>query len=303
MIDRACLSINNSCNLNCRYCSFRQMGMITADEKLSESDISAILRNILYYSRQNNVPVFKMGIVGAGEPLLDFATIKYIVEKVKCEDVDNILAFYTITNGTLVNEDMLAFFYDNKGRITLNFSLDGYEKVHNYGKEAFQKTFDGIKRFEAVFQEKPILNCTVSRQTLDNQEAVVNYFIEHGFRKVNFSQFIDVNSHDLAITHQEFLDFLQFVQSKKTIDFRQNRKEKKYDCRSYGKLCGVGRTNIFITKQGIYPCGRFYKDDAYKIGDINTDLFEIEANMLKKVKPIKDGDCFYNKHILKRSDV
>lgn len=303
MIDRACLSINNSCNLHCSYCNFRQMGLITDDEELSESDINKILRNILYYSRQKNISVFKMGIVGAGEPLLNFDKIKYIIEYAKREDVNNIFAFYIITNGTLVNEDMLAFFYDNKQRITLNFSLDSYEKLHNYGKEAFQKTLTGIKLFEAVFQEKPILNCTVSRQTLNNQEAVVSYFIEHGFRKVNFSQLIDVNSNDLTITHQEFLNFLQFVQDTKAIDFRQNRKEKKYDCRSYGQLCGVGRTNIVITKQGIYPCYRFYKNDEYKIADFDVDLFEVESNMLKKIKPVKDGECYFDKHILNRSDL
>jgi uncharacterized protein len=279
------------------------MGLITDDEELSESDINKILRNILYYSRQKNISVFKMGIVGAGEPLLNFDKIKYIIEYAKREDVNNIFAFYIITNGTLVNEDMLAFFYDNKQRITLNFSLDSYEKLHNYGKEAFQKTLTGIKLFEAVFQEKPILNCTVSRQTLNNQEAVVSYFIEHGFRKVNFSQLIDVNSNDLTITHQEFLNFLQFVQDTKAIDFRQNRKEKKYDCRSYGQLCGVGRTNIVITKQGIYPCYRFYKNDEYKIADFDVDLFEVESNMLKKIKPVKDGECYFDKHILNRSDL
>lgn len=303
MIDRACLSINNSCNLHCFYCNFRQMDRITNDEKLNESDINDILNNILYYSRQNNISIFKIGIVGAGEPLLNFTTIKHIIEYAKQEDIDNIFSFYSITNGTLVNEDILTFFYNNKQRIILNFSLDGYEELHNYGKEAFQKTLAGIKLFEAIFREKPILNCTVSRQTLNNKEAVVSYFIEQGFKKVNFSQLIDVNSNDLTITHQEFLGFLQFVKNTKAIDFRQDRKEKKYDCRCYGQLCGVGRTNISITKQGIYPCYRFYKNDAYKIADFNIDLFEIESNMLKMLNPIKDGECYYNKHILNRSDL
>jgi len=303
MIDRACLSINNSCNLHCFYCNFRQMNRITNDEKLNESDINDILRNIICYSRQNNISTFKIGIVGAGEPLLNFATIRYIIEYVNREDVDDILSFYTITNGTLVSEDMLTFFYNNKRRITLNFSLDGYEELHNYGKEAFQKTFTGIKLFEAKFQEEPVINCTVSRQTLNNQEDVIRYFIEQGLRKVNFSQLIDVNSNDFTITHQEFLGFLQFVKDTKVIDFRQNKKEKKYDCRSYGQLCGVGRTNICITKQGIYPCFRFYKNDAYKIADFNVDLFKVEASMIKKVIPVKDGECYYNKYILNRSDL
>jgi uncharacterized protein len=279
------------------------MNRITNDDMLTVSDARIILDNILDYIRKNKISMFKMGIVGAGEPLLNFDIIKFIIEYVKNADADKNLLFYTITNGTLINEDMLNFLYNNKQRITLNFSLDGYENLHNFGKEAFNKTLDGIMLYEAIFHEKPILNCTVSKQTLINKEAAVGYFIEHGFEKINFVQLIDVEDNDLTITHQEFLDFLKFVQETKAIIFRQNRKEKKYDCRTYGQLCGVGRTNIFITKQGIYPCCRFYKNEDYKIADFDVNLFDVESNMLYKLHPVEDGECYFDKHISRRNDL
>jgi uncharacterized protein len=279
------------------------MNRITNDDILTESDTRIILDNILNYLRKNKIAMFKMGIVGAGEPLLNFDTTKSIIEYIKNVDTDRKIIFYTITNGTLINEDMLYFFYNNKQRITINFSLDGYEDLHNYGKEAFNKTLDGIMLYESIFHEKPVLNCTVSKQTLLNKEAVVGYFIEHGFERINFAQLIDVKDSNLTITHQEFLDFLRFVQGTNAIIFRQNRKEKKYDCRAYGQLCGVGRTNIFITKQGIYPCGRFYKNDTYKLADFNADFNKIESNMCKKLHPVKDGECYYNKHILEMEEL
>jgi len=297
MIDRAYLSINNTCNLHCRYCSFRQTNLITNDEILTESDINNILRNILDYSRKNNISLFKLGIVGAGEPFIDFNLIKYIIEYTKSEDVDNILTFYTITNGTLVNNNFLTHLYENRQLISINFSLDGYKELHNYGKEAFNKTFDGIKQYEAVYKEKPVLNCTVSRQTIKNKEAVVNFFVRNGFEKVNFNLLIDVDDRDLIITHEEFNNFLKFIKKTNVIVSRQNRKERIYDCLIYGQLCGAGRNNIFITKQGIYPCCRFYKNETYKIANMDFDLFEVESNMAKKIKPVKDGECYYNTHI------
>jgi uncharacterized protein len=262
------------------------------------SDINGILRDILDYSRKHDIAQFKMGIVGAGEPLLNFDKIRQIVEFAEREDSGNIFAFYTITNGTLVNKDMLDFFYNHKQRIALNFSLDGYEELHNYGKAEFKKTVAGIKLYESVFHEKPILNCTVSWQTLNNKEAVIDYFRTNGFEKVNFSQLFDVEDADLAITHQEFVDFLRFVTDTKAIIFRQNRTEKRYDCRSYGQLCGVGRTNIFITRQGIYPCGRFYKNDAYRLANFDAAIDEVDSAMKIKVQPVKDSECYYDKHIL-----
>jgi uncharacterized protein len=279
------------------------MDRITNDEILTESDTRIIIENILDYLRKNKILIFKMGIVGAGEPLLNFDTTRFIIEYTKSVDVDINIVFYTITNGTLINEEMLDFFYNNKQRITLNFSLDGYADLHNYGKEEFNKTLDGINLYETIFHEKPVLNCTVTKQTLINKEAVVGYFIEHGFERINFAQLIDVKDSSLTITYQEFVDFLQFVRNTKAIIFRQNRKEKKYDCRAYGQLCGVGRTNIFITKQGIYPCGRFYKNERYKIADFDADLYKIESNMLKKVHPVEDRECYYNKYLLEMEEL
>jgi uncharacterized protein len=279
------------------------MDRITNDEILTESDTRIIIDNIFDYLQKNKILIFKLGIVGAGEPLLNFDTTRFIIEYTKSVDVDKNVLFYTITNGTLINEEMLNFFYNNKQRITLNFSLDGYADLHNYGKEEFNKTLDGIILYETIFHEKPVLNCTVTKQTLINKEAVISYFIEHGFEKINFAQLIDVKDSSLTITYQEFVDFLQFVRNTKAIIFRQNRKEKKYDCRAYGQLCGVGRTNIFITKQGIYPCGRFYKNEKYKIADFDADLFKIESSMLKKVHPVKDGECYYNKNLLEMEEL
>jgi uncharacterized protein len=276
------------------------MNRINDDETFSEFDINHILYNILDYSRKNKLSQFKMGIVGAGEPLLSFDMIRQIIEYTEREDTNRILLFYTITNGTLVNKEILDFFYKNKQRITLNFSLDGYEELHNYGKDEFRKTLEGINLYENIFCEKPILNCTVTRLTLTNREAVITYFSEHGFKKVNFSQLIDIKDDNLVITYQEFSDFLRFVLDIETIIFRQGRKEKRYDCRTYGQLCGVGRTNIFITSQGIYPCCRFYKNDNYKLANFDASLYEVEASMRIKVQPVKDGECYFDKHILGR---
>jgi len=301
MIDRICLSINNSCNLHCRHCNFRRSDKINDDAMLGKSEIYTILHNILHYSKKNGISSFKMGITGSGEPLFNFNIIKYINECLEDKDVDKIVTFYIITNGTLVNEDILKYLYKKKNQVTLNFSLDGYEELHNYGKEAFNKTLDGIKLYESIFHEKPVLNCTVSRQTLNNKEAVIDYFIKHNFKKINFCQLVDVEDDDLKISRLEYLSFLQFIQSKNAIVFRQNKQDKKYDCCIYGQLCGVGRTNIFVSKQGIYPCFRFYKNDEYKIGSFDAEFHEVDLN-LQKLQSVKEGECYYNKYIINRRE-
>jgi uncharacterized protein len=267
---------------------------------LTGEDVDTVIGNIIDYAGRNGLSKFKLGIVGTGEPFLDFDKIQCAITYAARYDTAELFAFYTITNGTIVDKKKLDFFYKHRNHVVLNFSLDGYEELHNYGKTAYKETIAGIALYEKRFKEKPILNCTVNRQTLIHREEVIAWFEKTGFTKVNFAELIDVNDDDLRISHEEFLAFLRFVAARGTIAFRQNRAEQKYDCRTYGRLCGVGRTNIFITKQGIYPCCRFYKKEDYQLADFDENLDTVEADMKQRLKPVNDGECYFNKHILGR---
>ena len=64
----------------------------------------------------------------------------------------------------------------------------------------------------------------------------------------------------------------------------------------YGKLCGVGRTNIFITPEGVYPCGRFYKDNRFLLGSYDDEISEIEKKV-NLMNPVEDGKCYYIENV------
>lgn len=59
MINRICISINNRCNLGCRYCHFHEKGIL--DD--ADMDVFKILDNVKAYAKGN----FKIGFVGNGE--------------------------------------------------------------------------------------------------------------------------------------------------------------------------------------------------------------------------------------------
>ena len=64
MIDRICISINNRCNLGCRYCHFHEKGSI----ETADMDVFEILDNVKKYAKGP----FKIGFVGNGECFLDW---------------------------------------------------------------------------------------------------------------------------------------------------------------------------------------------------------------------------------------
>ena len=58
MINRACISINNQCNLNCTYCHFHAPEK-TAHLTESEMDIYAVLDNIMNHIDKHEIKVFR----------------------------------------------------------------------------------------------------------------------------------------------------------------------------------------------------------------------------------------------------
>ena len=123
----------------------------------------------------------------------------------------------------------------------------------------------------------------------------MDFFLGNGLNDVTFSKLVGYSRKDLHISDSEYMEFLEYIKTRGLFT-RQFRSEKKYDCTMYGALCGVGRTNIFYTPEGIYPCGRFYKNDKYKLGDSMDKLFIIEEEM-KKLIPVCDGKCYYQQHV------
>ena len=90
MIDRICISINNRCNLACRYCHFHEKSNIW----VQDMDVFEILDNVKRYAGKK----FKIGFVGNGESFLDWPLLRSYIEYI--EDTPAISA-YTITNGTV----------------------------------------------------------------------------------------------------------------------------------------------------------------------------------------------------------
>ena len=299
MIDRACISLGERCNLKCAYCHFHNEdnGKLSGEpQEFEASELFRITDEIYAYCSDNNIETFKVGIVGSGEPLLQFKKIEALINYVQ-EREYKVFQFYTITNGTVITNKILNFFEKNKDLIKLCFSVDGYKDLHNIGREKYDKVFDGVKKYEERFQEKPPINCTVHQETLKNQVKLFEYLSEENFKDVTFSRLFDSHDDNLVVSADEYQGLLEFFKGSQ-FEVRQldENKKKKYDCTMYGSLCGVGRTNIFITKRGIYPCGRFYGDEDYNYGAFDMPLSELEE-LMKRMKPLKDGQCYFDTYV------
>lgn len=299
MIDRACISLTSKCQLRCTYCHFDKHIEKNSCTDISPENLQIILTNIINYSEQNNIS-FKIGLVGAGEPLLRFDLIQEAILFTKQNDKNSRLSFYTISNGIALSEEKIKWFYENKDKIKLCISLDGSKNIQDLcrvsvnKKGSFDKVMETINLYKKYFKESPSINSTVHKQTLNNAKSELNFF-EENFSEVCFSRLVDEESFELKITKSEFAEFMEKA-AKTKLSLRQLRKPLKYDCTMYGQLCGVGRTNIFYADGKVYPCGRFIGNKEYELGT-DTDELTVIENCMKHLKPVEDGKCYFDENV------
>ena len=242
MIDRACISINNRCNLNCTYCHFHtpEKAACLSEAKMN---VYTILDNIKQHIDKYDIEVFKLGFVGNGEPMLDYESLHGYIEYISDYLLSGRIAAYTITNGTLITKEMLGFFREHK--VNVGFSIDGVPEIHNKLRcNTHFEVMNAIELYHSVNGCYPSMNCTVGRDTLEKAEDTIAFFEQFGSR-ITFSRMIGKG----GISLDEFHGFLDKAKS------RVNVRIGKYDCTMYGGMCGAGINNIFYANGNVYLCG------------------------------------------------
>ncbi len=273
MITRACISINNRCNLNCTYCHFH------APEKAeylseAEMDIYTILNNIKRHIDKYDIQVFKLGFVGNGEPLLDYEALQSYIWYISDYLAEGRIAAYTITNGTLIDAEMLRFFKAHK--VNVGFSIDGIPDIHNKLRcNTHADVMNAIKMYRSMNGSYPSMNCTVGRATLDRADDTIAFFRPFGSR-ITFSRMIGNG----GITMNDFHAFLKQAMCK------LNVRTGGYDCTMYGGMCGAGINNIFYANGKVYLCGNCI--DLPAIADSDSPLDSIVPH----ISLFDRNDCY-----------
>lgn len=265
LINRACISINNRCNLNCTYCHFHEPQKIKFMED-TPMNVIRILDNIINYIEKYNVQVFKLGFVGNGEPLLDFDKLKSYVLHIESYLASGKIAAYTITNGTLADKEKLEFLSEHK--VNVGFSLDGLPQVHNkFRCNSFDKVMTAVEIYREINNSDPSFNCTVGRDVLERAVETIEFF--KGFNsRITFSRMIG----NMGITLDEFNEFLDTA--KKTLDVRTGG----FNCTMYGGKCAAGINNYFFANNRIYICGNCVDFESEFTAD--TPLDEIDFKII-----------------------
>lgn len=201
--------MTNACNMCCVYCQAQD----SAQEKKGKmQEMTAKAAVDIALQSPNEYLTFEFQ---GGEPLLNFETIKYIVEYSEQNKNHKQIQYSLVTNTLLLNEEMIQFFkeYD----LSISTSLDGCKEVHNSNRPKIDGdgTYDYVSRNIKWLQSNDIQVGAIETTTkisLKNAEKIIetyhNLRLNHLFiRPLTPLGYAKEHWSEIGYEPEEFLEF------------------------------------------------------------------------------------------------
>lgn len=290
------LSITNKCNMECAYCSVRQIHKKFPVE-LSTSQLKIIIKKL------GDWGVFQIGLTG-GEPTLREDIVE-LADYISSAGV----ACNMTTNGWLINKKMANQLF-RAGMEQVQVSLDSYKKeMHELHRN--KGSYDRALRAIEILQDagmKVGVDCVVSKNNLNDIMQFIHFLAG---KKVFGLTLIKLKQGDLPkeLFFKLVPDYLKYGKLLSEICYRENvAPEVTIDCASMPNLnysltqqeqnylhcagCPAGHTLIAVAPNGdIYPCAAL-SASQYKVGNVLSDnLVEIwqKNDLFQNLRDIKNS--------------
>jgi uncharacterized protein len=179
--------ITSRCNHKCIYChaSSQNMDKVNYDMNV---EIAERAVDFTLMSPSENIKIEFQG----GEPLLNFETIKYIIEYADSHPQKNNrkIEFVVCTNLTLITDEMLRYFSDNN--VFISTSLDGPRHVHDFNRKyrenknsCYEDVMRALERTKKFIKPENISALmTTTRYSLNYPEEIIDEYVRNGFRSI-----------------------------------------------------------------------------------------------------------------------
>lgn len=304
------LQITKDCNFKCRYCLFaNDTNTNRTHEKINMSFETAKSCVDFLYEHSADVNVVNISFYG-GEPLLNFETIRKVVEYANNKFSSKKIAYSMTINGSLLTDSVVEFIVKNDFRIAI--SLDGPKNIQNKhrkflgsGKGTFDvvyKCINDLKKDYKDYFEKSVsfLPVVIDDEKYDN---VLKFFLEAGIpeekispSKANFSG-VDYIYADLGSNNSSIKSL-----SKESDDINKSnikRLNALYENKGiipakwhHNGQCIPGVNRLFVDVNGeFYPCEKVVEDGTLSIGNIKIGFDLDKVINLMNIGKITEDEC------------
>jgi uncharacterized protein len=273
------------CNLRCDYCFYIEH----LTNKKTRMNYET-LEKVIYSYMSNNQNQYSFAWQGGEPTIMGVEFFKKALElQTKLLPKGSSLVNSLQTNATLIDEEMAAFFTENK--FLLGVSLDGPRSYHNLYRKTIEdgpshaKVMQGIDCLRKAKTEFNILTL-VSNINVQNPKEIYKYFKDKGFF---YHQYIPCVEEKMgktlpwSITGEQWGDFLlgifkQWVRNDiHKVSIREFDSIINYLVTGVPSVCTMDKDcrQYFVVEYSgdIYPCD-FFVSEEMKLGNINNNNFE-----------------------------
>ena len=250
------LVVTHQCNLNCTYCYEHHKNSRTMPAALAKEIVEKEL------TMDDGIELVEFDFIG-GEPLLEFDTVREVIEYTTARAYEKDYIFFITTNGVLLDEERKAWLREHADVLQIGLSLDGTKEMHDRNRS---RSFDKIdlEFFRTVYPEESV-KMTISKETLGSIAEGVIFCHDSGFEvSCNLAYGIDwseeanrtVFSEQLKLLIEYYLAHPE-VKPCSLLDVNRIKSISAQEDRSY-RLCGAGYAMRAYDCDGTcYPCHFF----------------------------------------------
>ena len=287
--------VTTVCNMSCVYCQAnngRDNSYLVMDKGMAEKAVDIALQ-----SPEHSLCFEFQG----GEPLVNFETIRHIVEYAEAHKKNHAIAYTVVTNLTLLTDKMLEFFVNYQFGIST--SIDGNELVHNNnrkfqnGSGTFTKVIETVKRVREAGIHVGAIE-TTTKFSMDYPKEIVRTYAELGFESIFIRPLTPLGKaakywDEIGYTPEEFSDFYAQAMDEILLINKGGRSMKedhasillrriRGDYMNYMELrspCGAGVGQMAYYADGnIFTCdeGRMLHEmgvSTFRLGNVYDDKY------------------------------
>lgn len=274
----------NSCNLACTYCYAVEGGYGAPQKVMTQQTATDAIDFLIKESRHlQEISVILFG----GEPFLNWKQLKHIVEygEEKAKEAGKTINFSLTTNGTLLNEERIAFI--KKHKIGVSVSIDGDEQTHDKsrrfqtGEGSYELVTENVKKLVNEKTGKPVAARVTLTKHYPHVMDTLRHLLSLGFHEVGFAPVTETDvmlmlekneMNQLLDQFEEIADhFVEAVKVNKYLGFSNLTnllvELHKGQSKAYG--CGAGLGFMAVSPSGsLYLCHRFNEDEEVMLGNI-----------------------------------
>ncbi len=272
-LQNLCLVLSQDCNMRCIYC-YENGGSFNKTRKIM--DCSTIKKIVDWWISKipQEISLVRVEFYG-GEPLLNISGFMYAIEYIneKMKQLNKKVRYFVITNGTLINDEILEVLKINK--VTVTLSIDGDRESQNVNRRLLgnQDSYDIVIQNLHRLLDSDVRVLARITLTQGNVKRLFNSVVslwEAGIDEVDCIAVL-TNSEKLRIREDDLIELRKTCEmiQKKMVDNLITKKEKFFG--NYLRIIG----SLYDNWDKFYPmCGYYSYKKIYCTPD--EELYNCE---------------------------